>query len=91
MKRHTIYAKERAELAMRYLSKEADEYYAGTSPLDVYEYEDEDGVKRYDVTGANEASGLTFEELDELFRDSRAAVLEGMKEWEDEDEDDKED
>ena len=89
MKRHTIYAKERAELAMRNLSKEADEYYAETSPLDVYEYEDEDGVKRYDVTGVNEASGLTFEELDELFRDSRGAVLEGMKEWEDED--DKED
>ena len=79
LRRDTIYAKGQGELAIRRLSKEAQEYYYGTSPLEVYEVEDENGEKRYDVTGADEAYGLTFEELDEMFRGQMEAIWEDMR------------
>ena len=70
MKKHTNYEKQMGELAMRFLSDEAFKYYGGTDPLNVYEVEDESGEKKYDVDECGvETLGLTFDEVDELFRD----------------------
>ncbi len=80
---YTAKEKINGELAMQNLSREAYDFYCGTSPLDVYEMEEDNGEKRYDVVGINNADWLTFDELDELFCDLRASELEAMKEWED--------
>lgn len=55
-----------AELSLRSLSKKAFDFYTDTDPLDVYEYETEDGT-RYDVTGCFTYTGLTFKELEQEF------------------------
>ena len=82
-KKYTAKEKTNGELAIRNLSKEAQEFYNGTSPLDVYEVVSLSGEKRYDVTGAVDFNWLTFNELDELFCGLRESELEAMKEWED--------
>ena len=54
------------ELACRSLSNKAFKVYAGTDPLNVYEYE-ENGEERYAITGClGENEGMTFGELGEL-------------------------
>ena len=66
MKR-TSAQKAAGEMAVRGMSAKAQDFYSGTDPLAVYEYDTEDG-KRYDVTGClGDSEGLTFEELEELF------------------------
>ena len=55
------------ELAVRNLSRKAKDFYYGTSPLTVCEYETDNG-KRYSYSGAiGEDEDLTFEELEETF------------------------
>lgn len=57
------------ELATRSLSDKAAEFYNGTDPLDVFEYE-KDGAKLYAYTGAfGERDGMTFEELERDFEE----------------------
>lgn len=57
------------ELASRSLSNKAAEFYNGTDPLDVFEYE-KDGAKLYAYTGAfGERDGMTFEELESDFEE----------------------
>ena len=57
------------ELAIRSLSDKAAEFYNGTDPLDVFEYE-KDGAKLYAYTGAfGERDGMTFEELERVFEE----------------------
>lgn len=57
------------ELATRSLSNKAAEFYNGTDPLDVFEYE-KDGAKLYAYTGAfGERDGMTFEELESDFEE----------------------
>lgn len=54
-------------MAIRSLSDKAAEFYNGTDPLDVFEYE-EDGTKLYAYSGAfGERDGMTFEELERDF------------------------
>lgn len=74
---YTTKEKTNGELTVRNLSKEAQEFYNGTSPLDVYEVMSLAGEKRYNVKGVIDAEWLTFDELDALFCDL------AMKEWED--------
>lgn len=57
------------EMATRSLSDKAAEFYNGTDPLDVFEYE-ENGAKLYAYTGAfGERDGMTFEELESDFEE----------------------
>lgn len=57
------------EMAVRSLSGKAAEFYNGSDPLDVFEYE-EDGAKLYAYSGAfGERDGLTFEELERDFEE----------------------
>lgn len=67
MKKFTNTQKVNGELAVRMLSKKAQEYYEGSSMLDVYEideWRDGGGVDHsYSVRGEIEADGLTLEEL----------------------------
>lgn len=57
------------ELATRSLSDKAAEFYNGTDPLDVFEYE-EGGAKLYAYSGAfGERDGMTFEELERDFEE----------------------
>lgn len=57
------------KMATRSLSDKAAEFYNGTDPLDVFEYE-KDGAKLYAYTGAfGERDGMTFEELESDFEE----------------------
>ena len=57
------------EMATRSLSDKAAEFYNGTDPLDVFEYE-ENGAKLYAYSGAfGERDGMTFEELESDFEE----------------------
>lgn len=57
------------EMATRSLSDKAAEFYNGTDPLDVFEYE-ENGAKLYAYSGAfGERDGMTFEELERDFEE----------------------
>lgn len=68
MKKYTVGQKERGEVAMNYLSGDALDYYTSTDPISVYEVENEDGEKRYDVIESGyEKLGLTFDEVVEMF------------------------
>lgn len=52
------------ELAVRSMSAKAQTGYAGTDPLSVYEYDDEDG-KRYAIKDTDGTRyGLTFEQAE---------------------------
>lgn len=56
-----------AGLACRRLSEKADQFLHSTSPLDVYEYETEEGT-RYAYNGCiGTKEDMTFEELEEEF------------------------
>ena len=67
MKKFTNSEKVAGELAVRRMSQKAREFYNGTDPLAVYEY-DADNGKRYAYSGAiGEDEDLTFEELQEVF------------------------
>lgn len=69
MKKFTNKQKVAGELATRSLSNKAAEFYNGTDPLDVFEYE-EDGNKLYAYSGAfGERDGMTFEELERDFEE----------------------
>ena len=57
------------ELACRRLSEKAKKFYDGTDPLDVFEYQDDNGDKRYAIRGIIDAFNLSFEELDKMFSD----------------------
>lgn len=71
------------ELAMRAASFEAWKFYVSTEPLQVYEYETEDG-KRYAYEGVfGENDGMTFEELQNLFEEIQNE-LDGLEEYEEE-------
>lgn len=66
MRKFTITEKSNGELACRNLSKRAIEFYDGTVPFDVYEYEDADSNKLYAYTSDfGYVSGMTFEQLNE--------------------------
>lgn len=57
------------EMATRSLSDKAAEFYNGTDPLDVFEYE-ENGNKLYAYSGVfGERDGMTFEELERDFEE----------------------
>lgn len=57
------------KMATRSLSDKAAEFYNGTDPLDVFEYE-ENGAKLYAYSGAfGERDGMTFEELESDFEE----------------------
>lgn len=60
------------------LTEKAANVYVGTDPLDIYEYETEDGL-RYDVEGATEEHGLTDAEVIELL-ESWDIVTDGVNE-----------
>lgn len=71
------------EMAIRSLSNKAAEFYNGTDPLDVFEYE-EDGNKSYAYSGAfGERDGMTFEELERDFEE----MQEELDAFEEEEED----
>ena len=56
------------ELAVRGLSDKARKFYNDADPLEVYEYQDDDGNKLYAYDGAyGYSDGLTFSELEEYF------------------------
>ena len=77
------------EMAVRSLSNKAAEFYNGSDPLDVFEYE-EDGAKLYAYSGAfGERDGLTFEELERDFEEMQEELdaFEEEEEEEDEEED----
>ena len=70
MRRFTINEKVNGELACRSLSEKAKDFYNGCSPLDVYEYEDNEGNKLYAYDGVLGPSyDLSFEELNEVFEE----------------------
>lgn len=82
MKKFNNSQKLAGEMAIRSLSDKAAEFYNGTDPLDVFEYE-EDGAKLYAYTGAfGERDGMTFEELERDFEEMQ-------EELEDEEEEEK--
>lgn len=67
MRKLTINEKQNGELAVRSLSKKAQDTYYGTDPLGIAEYE-EDGEKRYSIRGTlGDKDGMTFAELQEEF------------------------
>lgn len=69
MRKFNNFEKLAGELATRSLSNKAAEFYNGTDPLDVFEYE-KDGAKLYAYTGAfGERDGMTFEELESDFEE----------------------
>lgn len=61
-----------AELDLRNLSKVAASFYAGTEPLAVKFYFDENGRKKYNVSGVFTFTDLTFEELNQAFEELSA-------------------
>lgn len=70
MKRYTNDMKLRAEKAIWTMSEKAQRFESGTSPLDVYAYETEDGLRFDYFLGKTLAGeGLTFEEIEEAFED----------------------
>lgn len=75
------------EMAIRSLSNKAAEFYNGTDPLDVFEYE-EDGNKLYAYSGAfGERDGMTFEELERAFEEMQDD-LDAFEEEEEKEEED---
>lgn len=65
MKKFNNSEKLAGEMTIRSLSDKAAEFYNGSDPLDVFEYE-ENGAKLYAYSGAfGERDGMTFEELEE--------------------------
>ena len=61
----TANEKSNGEMAVRLLSEKAKNIYNNTDPLNVYEYEDQEGNKAYAYDGClGECSGLSLEELD---------------------------
>lgn len=56
----------KAEFAIRSMSSKAQEGWRQTSPLELFEYDTEEGP-RYAMKGAFEGSGYTFEYIQELF------------------------
>lgn len=51
------------------LSEKAFDCYSNTSPLSIYEKENEDGSYLYDVRGCFEAYDLTSKEVNEILED----------------------
>ena len=78
MKRYTNDMRLRGEKATWRMSAKANAFYRGTSPLDVFGYDTEDG-ERFDYTIGNTLAGegLTFEELEEAFEDLGDEVEDG--------------
>lgn len=67
MRKFTISEKRAGEMAVRKMSDKAQNFYSGTDPLNVYEYEqDEKALYAYDGC-LGETSGMTFEELEKEF------------------------
>lgn len=65
------------ELACRSLSEKARRFYCGTDPLTVWEYETDEGEKRYAVQfgkGAPIDYDLTFEALEQEFEELQAEI-----------------
>lgn len=56
----------KAEAALRTMSKKAFDCYSQTSPLEIFEYETEDGT-RYGMRGAFNGEDYTLEYIEELF------------------------
>ena len=73
--KYTSRMKSNAEVTIwNNMSKYALKFYDGTDPLNVYEYETDDGV-RYSYNLAGEWSeGLTFEELEDTFEEMRLGI-----------------
>lgn len=77
--KYNLHTRLAGELAVRSLSKKAAQYYSGTDPLTVFEYDNADGEKRYAYSYANNPyadkemdSDLTFEELQEAFEEMQS-------------------
>lgn len=65
MRKFTNREKQNGELAVRSLSKKAQEGYCETDPLDVYEYKDENGTF-YAVKDADGTTdGMSIKELEQ--------------------------
>lgn len=69
MRKFTGSEKRAGEMAIRRMSKKAQEFYNGTDPLEVFEYEDsESGVLLYAYSGClGDDQGMTFEQLQSDF------------------------
>ena len=68
-KHYTTSEKSNGELAVRYLSKKAQDFYYGSDMNGVFELDTDDGY-RYDVTTCcGDYSGLTLDELGKLFEE----------------------
>ena len=66
--KYTQSMKAAGEQAMLHMSSKALAFYDETDPLNVYEYENEDGETRYAYTGCfGEKNGLTGAELEHEF------------------------
>jgi hypothetical protein len=64
---HNMKEKVAGEMAIRSMNEKAQEFYAGTDPLTVFEYDTENG-KRYKIIGAlGSRDDMTFTELEEMF------------------------
>lgn len=76
--KYTNDMKLRAEKAIWTMSEKAKRFESGTSPLDVYAYETEDGFRFDYFLGKTLAGeGLTFEEIEEAFEDLGDEVEDG--------------
>lgn len=84
MKKFNNSEKLAGEMAIRSLSDKAAEFYNGSDPLDVFEYE-ENGAKLYAYSGAfGERDGMTFEELERDFEEMQEELEEEEEEEEEE-------
>lgn len=82
--KYTNRMKVNGELAMRKMSDKAIEFYSGTDPFNVYEYEDENNQPLYGYDGCfGEKNGMTFEELQQELEELYDAMNEGMEDEED--------
>lgn len=78
--KYTNSMKANGELAVRRMSEKAKQYYNGTDPLDVYEYE-ADGATLYTVYEWGKwTEGLTFEALEAYLEAGQDAIEEGEDE-----------
>lgn len=70
------YTKTRGELAARRLSELAYALYCDTDPLEIHEYEDENGDPKYALRGMIEENDLTFEDLGRVLESFAAEIYE---------------
>lgn len=69
------YTKAAGELAARRLSKTAWDIYCGTDPLEVHEYDDDNGDEcLYALRGMLNEDSLTFEDLNRILESYAAEI-----------------